>query len=333
MIDFKTTLAPLLPSVEKVRRKPPLSRVNEAQVWEPLSNGWRQLFGGFYESGISIEWHDFRTEGAIDWARSFHPESLELCLNLTGQGLIQSGQSRLNFEPSTAGFYIPGDQKLTAWRNGSQQHRFLTIEFSRRFLRQRLAASDGRFHPVVEAFINGGAGDAALGNMHRLTIEQEQLITQLVQPPTCQAARGLWYQSKVLQLMVDFFFERPGAEELFCDRQKRVARERAEGVVALLRQNLTEPPNLERIGREIGCSPFYLSRIFSREMGMSIPQYLRKIRMERAAQLLAGGTHNVTEAAFEVGYSSLSHFSQAFCQTIGCCPALYPRRLKLIGLP
>jgi AraC-like DNA-binding protein len=33
---------------------------------------------------------------------------------------------------------------------------------------------------------------------------------------------------------------------------------------------------------------------------------------------------NVTEAALEVGYSSMSHFSQAFCQTMGCCPNLYP---------
>ena len=57
---------------------------------------------------------------------------------------------------------------------------------------------------------------------------------------------------------------------------------------------------------------------------MTIPQYVRKLRMERAAELLKSGRFNVTEAALEVGYSSLSHFSQAFCQTMGCCPALYP---------
>ena len=44
----------------------------------------------------------------------------------------------------------------------------------------------------------------------------------------------------------------------------------------------------------------------------------------RAAELLRAGKHNVTEAAFEVGYSSLSHFSQAFHETFGVCPGLYP---------
>jgi AraC-like DNA-binding protein len=84
------------------------------------------------------------------------------------------------------------------------------------------------------------------------------------------------------------------------------------------------------LGHEVGCSPFYLSRIFSREVGLTIPQYLRNLRMERAAELLRTGRYNVTEAATEVGYSSLSHFSKAFCETIGCCPVLYPAAKNVI---
>ncbi len=63
---------------------------------------------------------------------------------------------------------------------------------------------------------------------------------------------------------------------------------------------------------------------------MTIPQYVRQLRMERAADLLLSGRHNVTEAAMEVGYSSLSHFSKAFCTTIGCCPALFPSATALV---
>jgi len=63
---------------------------------------------------------------------------------------------------------------------------------------------------------------------------------------------------------------------------------------------------------------------------MTIPQYIRQIRMERAAELLLEGRHNVTETAMEVGYSSLSHFSKAFCTTIGCCPALFPSAKALV---
>ena len=113
-------------------------------------------------------------------------------------------------------------------------------------------------------------------------------------------------------------------------RQKRVARDRVERTKELLARDLANPPTLEQLGAEVGCSPFYLSRIFSREVGLTIPQYLRNIRMERAAELLRSGRFNVTEAAIEVGYSSLSHFSKAFCETIGCCPVLYPAAKNVI---
>jgi len=314
------------------RREPKLNRkqlalsFSEAVIWQPFRAGWRQLYGNFRELGISIEWHDFELNSDVrfDWSRSFHPNSLELCLNLEGHGFVRCAGSTVKIEPLAAGFYAPGKNELRAWREPGERHRFITVEFSPRFLREHLFQCDGALHPLVEKFLLSGTTPAGLGEVHRLTAEQEQLIAQLLHPPSFQGARRLWYQSKVLQLMADLFFGRPEKDELFCDRQKRLARERVDRVVAVLRRNLAEPPTLEKIGREVGCSPFYLSRTFSRETGMTIPQYLRKLRMERAAELLKSGKCNVTEAAMEVGYSSLSHFSQAFCQTMGCCPALYP---------
>jgi len=119
-------------------------------------------------------------------------------------------------------------------------------------------------------------------------------------------------------------FFTPPEGELFCTRAQRSARERVDRVRAILREALSAPPALEELGRRVGCSPFYLSRLFSQEAGMTIQQYIRQLRMERAAELLRTGKCNVTEAALEVGYSSLSHFSTAFHETFGCCPGLYP---------
>jgi AraC-like DNA-binding protein len=151
------------------------------------------------------------------------------------------------------------------------------------------------------------------------------LIPALRNPSGPAAGRVVWFEGKVLELMSEFFFV-PAEKELFCERQRRVTQERVQRVIELLRGNLAEPPDLIGLGRRVGCSPFYLSRTFSQELGMTIPQYLRQLRMERAAELLRSGKFNVTEAALEVGYSSLSHFSQAFHDTFGCCPGLYPLR-------
>jgi AraC-like DNA-binding protein len=148
----------------------------------------------------------------------------------------------------------------------------------------------------------------------------------LLHPPVSRAALPVWFRGKVLEVLAEAAFEKRGEPEAFCTRQKRLARERVATIKTILERDLGETPSLEQLGREAGCSPFYLSRIFSQETGTTIPRYLRQIRIERAAELLRAGTHNVTEAAMEVGYSSLSHFSKAFCETIGCCPMLYPKQ-------
>ena len=119
----------------------------------------------------------------------------------------------------------------------------------------------------------------------------------------------------------EFLLEK-GALDMIVNRLEM--REEIARVIALLEQHLAEPLSLEEIGRTVGCSPFHLSRTFSASTGMTIPQYLRQLRMERAAELLRTGRFNVTQTALEVGYSSLSHFSQAFHETFGCCPGLYP---------
>lgn len=269
-----------------------------------------------------MEWHDFRPRHEFDWSRSFHPDCVELCLNLAGHGFVEAGGHRVEFSPNTAGFYHRQRDPLTARRAAGEQHRFLTVEFSCPFLARHLGETQAVLHPVIRAALEGCPCERLTGATVRLTAPQLQTIATLRQPPVYAAAQPVWYQCKALELAVTFLV-RP-EEELFCTRQQRVAQERVEQVIFLLQQDLANPPSLEALGRKIGCSPFYLSRIVSAQTGQTITQHLRRLRLERAAELLRLGDHNVTEAALEVGYSSLSHFSAAFHETFGCCPGLYP---------
>lgn len=303
-----------------------MGQFSEVPVWQSVRGIWRQLYGAYYEAGVSVEWHDFTTSGEFNWTRSFHPGGLELCLNLSGHGLVQGTDSTATYLPMAAGFHSIARDSLRAFRRAQERHQFVTIELSIEFLKVHLAECDGALHPLVERFVQGVSNQSEVSELHRLTTAHQQLIAQFQNPPVFQGGRKLWFKAKVLELMSEFFFERTGEGELFCDRQKRIDRQRVDKAVAVLRELLVEPPSLHELGRRVGCSPFHLSRIFSKEMGMTIPQFIRRTRMERAAELLATGQCNVTEAALEVGYSSMSHFSQAFCQTMGCCPNLYPRK-------
>jgi len=302
----------------------------EQGAWKTVVPGWRQLYGDFDRLGLSIEWHDFRTSRALDWGRSFHPRSLEFCLNLEGRGEVGAkGDARSDYHPGNSGYYAVADEPLPASRRAHDHHQFVTLEFSREHLRTQFVQNEADLEPEIRRVVFGGKNESVVAPARLMTTQQRSVVASLAEPPVAKAAQILWYQSKALELMAHFLFA-PKDPEFFCMRQKRVARERVERVKEILGRDLANPPTLEMLGQEVGCSPFYLSRIFSREVGLTIPQYLRNLRMEHAAELLRTGRYNVTEAATEVGYSSLSHFSKAFCETIGCCPVLYPAAKNVI---
>lgn len=303
----------------------------EQGAWRSISEGWKQLYGNFLRHGVSVEAHAFTVEEDLDWGKSFHQGSLELCLNLRGSGHVRRRNQMVSYRSQTMGFYGVGSDGLEAVRVGGEAHAFITVECSRDFLARQVAGFEEVLVPSLRKWLEGNKGTGVIGETRVMTMLLQQLLVALQHPPVPLAIRRLWYQSKISELLALTLFQSPPEGSARTQRMHVIGRERAERVVELLQANLTEPPDLESMGKQIGCSPFYLSRTFSRVMGKTIPQMLRELRVRRAAELLREGRHNVTEAAMEVGYTSLSHFSTAFCQITGCCPSLYPHSRHLIN--
>ena len=90
---------------------------------------------------------------------------------------------------------------------------------------------------------------------------------------------------------------------------------------AILKTNLEDPPSVNELAGRIGVSPAKLKQIFPKICGMPPYCYLRKLRMEKAMHLLNNEKMNVTETAYDVGYSSLSHFSNVFTKCFGMKPS------------
>lgn len=309
--------------------EPPVKRrgvFTEAVAWNSVRPGWRQLSGNFRDLGYSVEWHDFVADGDLDWSRSFHPGGLEICLNLAGRAEVRRGASALEFGTCTAGFYAQKEPRLKAVRRGGERHQFITVELSLEFVKARAPGPATGLHPSLADWLGEKPGSpvAAVSEVVRLSSEQQQVAASLRHPPVYAAAQPMWYEAKALEIAANLLYRALPGEEFFCQRVKRLNRERVQKVRAILKENLSEPPPLEEIGRRVGCSHFHLSRIFAQETSHTITGCLRELRLERAAQLLRGGECNVTEAALEVGYNSLSHFTAAFRETFGCCPGLYP---------
>src|SRR5689334_4566808 len=128
----------------------------EAPAWRAVGPGWRPLFGSFRELGFSFEWHDFKCKAPLDWARSFHPGGVELCLNLAGRATVNDGRQSSELQSQTLAFYHQGDPSLVATRSGDERHQFITVEFAPDFLVRHLTKAES-LHPLVRSVVRGEA--------------------------------------------------------------------------------------------------------------------------------------------------------------------------------
>lgn len=82
---------------------------------------------------------------------------------------------------------------------------------------------------------------------------------------------------------------------------------------------------LIELSRRARCSPSYLSRLFRRELGISIGAFIRQRRMAEARWLLANSDQPTAEIADAVGFSDLNYFRRVFKEETGTTPGMYRR--------
>ena len=82
-------------------------------------------------------------------------------------------------------------------------------------------------------------------------------------------------------------------------------------------------PSVARLAERAGVHPVYLSRLFRKSFGRSISGFVRKLRAERAADLLAHSDLPVSAIAAELDFADQSHLCRTFRAEIGIAPSAY----------
>ena len=96
--------------------------------------------------------------------------------------------------------------------------------------------------------------------------------------------------------------------------------ERINQIQQYIRDHLDEPLDRDALARQAGFSLPHFHRLFTAHVGESIAAYVRRARMERAAQRLLVEAANITWLALDAGYETHSAFSKAFKQYFGVSP-------------
>ena len=84
--------------------------------------------------------------------------------------------------------------------------------------------------------------------------------------------------------------------------------------------------SIPEIAEVCGISPQYLRRLFRSVYGMSPVDYIRQLRLNRAAELIGSGLYSIHDAAFLSGFLDDSYFSREFRKVYGISPTAYKNR-------
>ena len=90
-----------------------------------------------------------------------------------------------------------------------------------------------------------------------------------------------------------------------------------------LQENYEEKLTLEEITQHVGFSKYYGGRLFKQYMGMTIIEYLIKIRLDRAKELLTQREYSIKQISYMVGYQDPNYFTWSFKKATGISPVKY----------
>jgi AraC-like DNA-binding protein len=151
-----------------------------------------------------------------------------------------------------------------------------------------------------------------------------ELVQRLESAPI-DSLDPLWTDVTALQLVADVL-EAAFARHGLPPKRRRNGTEadhadRTEAAKTYLASRLGERLTLEEVARAVHASPFHLARIFQQQTGVPIHRYLTQLRLRASLERLADGAEDLTALALELGFSSHSHFTDAFRREFGRTPS------------
>jgi len=150
------------------------------------------------------------------------------------------------------------------------------------------------------------------------------VLNQMAQQSVHESMHNLYLRAKVFELMSLYFNKDKEMDVEQCpflvdDKNIKKIR-RAKDIII---SRMTEPPTLNDLANEVEISLKKLKEGFKQVYGASVYVFLLDYKMQVSKRLLSSGNYNVNEVALKVGYSTATHFINAFKKKFGTTPKKY----------
>lgn len=108
------------------------------------------------------------------------------------------------------------------------------------------------------------------------------------------------------------------------EKQEKAQQEYAvERIKNYIQNHISEECNTFELAQKYNMSTSYLCRMFKKKTGETLSDYILRMRMEKASELLKEGKYSISEVGTMVGYNYLGYFSTVFKKYVGYSPTEY----------
>lgn len=123
-------------------------------------------------------------------------------------------------------------------------------------------------------------------------------------------------------VMADSFGQR-GVHPVRKTSTKKAHRYLAYETQKLFATRFNEQLTLQRIAEQLYVSPYHLSRVFREQVGCTLHHFLEQMRLRVAHERIGDYSNNLIQLALDVGYTTHSHFTDAFRRNFGYPPSQF----------
>lgn len=240
-----------------------------------------------------------------------------------GRMIFSDGCSSVIFYPEMEGkMFLPVDRR--------QFH--LSIYIRPSMLNTYLGGSLDQL-PNALIDISHGCIDTGFSHESSLSAMMNLCIHHLLDCPYTGSMKDLFMENKAIELIVHKLAQTIASDDkrdlplkVELHETDRIHRARD-----ILCRDLETPPRLSDLAHAVGTNHSRLNRGFRELYGTTVFGYLRQKRLIEARRLIEIEDASVTEAAFSVGYNSISSFSKAFSEYFGMRP-MTCRKKKIISV-
>lgn len=259
--------------------------------------------------------------------RSAEPElELSFCLLGTNRNEgIRAGQNFLSIS------WDVFDGSMMRWKGGDRILKF-DIHFSLTFL-QRLVEEDFGLLPIDLVQVVQEPSDREFWQMGKTTPEMQTTLRQILDCPYQGVTRKMYLEAKAIELIAmrlatlgEPLKPIPQAP-LKSDEIDRIYWARD-----ILLEQLSDPPSLLELARQVGLNDYKLKSGFRNCFGTTVLGYLQAERMKLARSLLIDSAMRVKDVAEVLGYCKASQFSDVFKRHFGSTPKVYQQQCGVVSL-